>query len=136
MIDAVDTRGRRGERLPCPVVACMTRSGDDEGLAGDTALEDVDADARAAVVVKAGVPRLPPAIEPGFRVVVTPQKLERSLSDLLERPEHDQPGSRARELRALFGREVVVAQRQAVKAGLLGHGAILHRSERFRTAGR
>jgi hypothetical protein len=86
------------------------------------------------VVVEARVSSLPPVIQPGFRVVVTPQELERSLADPLELAEHDQIGRRPRELYALVRREVVVAQRKREKAGVLRHGAILHRVEGSRTA--
>jgi len=136
MVDAMDAGRRRGEGLPCLVVTRMTWPSDDESLAGDMALEDVDANARSTVVVESRVPRLPPVIEPGFGVVVAPEELERSLTDPLARAEHYQIGGRARELHALVGREVVVAQREGLKAGVLGHGGIVHRAEPSRTASR
>jgi hypothetical protein len=136
VIHAMNAVRRCRERLPRYEVARVTRPSDGERLAGDPTFEDVDAHARSAVVVEARVSSLPPVIEPGFRVVVTPQELERSLADPLELAEHDQVGRRPRELHALVRREVVVAQRQSEKAGVLGHGAILHPAARFRTARR
>ena len=60
----------------------MARRGpfDDESLGARVTFEYIDADAGAAVVVEACVARLPPLVEPGLRVVVAPEELERPLA--------------------------------------------------------
>jgi hypothetical protein len=84
MVDAVDPRVRRGERLAGRILVDATRPSDDERFTAHDTLEDVDADARGSVVVEAGVAGLPPQVEPGLGVLAAPEELERTLPAALE----------------------------------------------------
>ena len=59
VVHAVDVAALEGERVAGPVLAQTGGPPDDERLLGDAALENVDAAARAVVVVEPGVARLP-----------------------------------------------------------------------------
>jgi len=133
---AVDARRGCGERPSCLVLAQLRRCADDERLAADSTLEHVDADARAAMVVEARVPGLGPVIEPGLRVLVAPEELERFVALPLEPVELDQLGGRPGELHALRGSQIVVTQRQGLEASAILHGSILPGCEASRSEGR
>ena len=101
---------------------------DDERLAHGSPLQDVDANARAPVVMEARVPRLPPRVEPCLRVLVAPEELERPFPATLESAQLDTLRRGAREGHALLGSEVVVRERRWFDAVEIGHGFILHRN--------
>ena len=108
VLHAVDSGARKRERFARAVLAHMPWPRNHERLVPGVALDDVDADAGAAVVVVARISRLPPRVEPGFRVLVSPEELERSLAASLELGDVDQLGRRTCEASTLLGRQVVV----------------------------
>ena len=79
------------------------------------------------MVVKAGVPRLPPCVEPGFRVLVAPEELERAFAAAFESGEVDELGRRAGEGGTLLGSENMIRSRQRFVAVSIDHDLILHR---------
>jgi len=107
---------------PCTVA-------DYERLVASATFEHVDADAGTAVVVVARVTRFPPQVEPGLRMLVTPEELERAFAAPLESGEVDELGRRAGKLCAFLGSQVVVGRRQSFEAAAIDHGFILHRSQ-------
>jgi hypothetical protein len=128
VVHMVDSRSRRRERLTGSIGMDATASPDDERLARSSALQHVDTDARASVVVKARVARLPPRVEPRFRVLVAPQELERPVAGALESAPVDALGHGASQSNALLGSEVVIRQRRCFDAVEIGHVSILHRN--------
>jgi hypothetical protein len=100
-------------------------SPDDERLAQCSSLQHVDADARAAVVMEACVPRLPPGVEPRLRVLVAPEELGRPRAATVEGVQLDPLRRGAGESHAFLGSEVVIRGLRCFDALELGHGLVL-----------
>jgi len=129
---AMDSGAGERERLACAVLGDAARTAaDPERLVASAPFEHVDADAGTAVVVEAGVTRLPPLIEPGLRMLVSPEELERAFATPLERREVDELGRGAGKSSAFLGRQVMVRRRQSFEAASIDHGFILHRARRI-----
>src|SRR4051794_39765083 len=125
VIHAVDAIGAEGERLAGPVGADAPGPAHRERLVGRVALDHEDADARAAVVVEARVPRLPPGVEPGLAVLAAPEQLEGARALAREGRGVDAPGRRASELGALLRLERATGVGEVAVARR--HGATISR---------
>ena len=108
VLHSVDPVTGKREPLASGVLGDVARSADDERLVASAPLQHVDADAGSAVVVEARVPRLPPLVEPGLRVRVAPEELERALSASLERVEIHELGCGSGQRGALLRSEVTL----------------------------
>jgi hypothetical protein len=125
MLHSVDAGGRGGERLARSVLGDATRAIHDERLRPRTTLEQVDADAGAAMVVEAGVAWLPPGVEPRFRMIGAPEELERALTASLECREVDEVGGGSSESGALLGGEYAGGGGESIETSPIDHGVIL-----------
>src|SRR5690349_13460454 len=103
----------------------MARTADDERLVPSPAFDHEHADARAAVVMEAGVTRFPPRVEPGLRVVAAPQELEGPLAVSLECRDVDRVCRRACCRGAFLGREVSVGHGERLESCAIEHALIL-----------
>jgi glucarate dehydratase len=128
VLHSVDAVARERERLVRPDLPDPARSVDDEGFVPRSSFEHVDADARAAVIVVAGVARLPPQVQPAFRVLVAPEQLERAVPAAIEGRDIDEPGGGLREIRALFWGELAAGGRERLESLSPGHAFILDRA--------
>jgi hypothetical protein len=66
VVHPVDALAGEPERLARAILTRLGRLADGERLVPGPALDHVDADTRASVVVVTGIARLPPQIEPRF----------------------------------------------------------------------
>jgi len=121
----MDACGGGRERLAGLILGDAARPADDEPLGPGVTFEHVNADAGAAVVMEAGVARLPSRVEPGLGMAVAPEQLERPGPAAVERNKVDELGCRASQSRALVRREIVLAGRQGLETGGVDHYFIL-----------
>jgi len=92
VVDAVDPVAREREGVTGGEPGYAARALDLEVLTNNLAGDHVDAAARPVVVVVAAVARLPPGIEPGFRVAATPEEHCLSRAVAVEDVDVDQGG--------------------------------------------
>ena len=119
------------EPLTRPEPAQLPRHADGERLVRGLAGQHVHADARAVVVVEAGVARLPPGIQPGLRVRRPPEQARRSGARPVELVELDQRRRRTRQLGALVGLEGPSRLAEPCDRLLVCHAASLRGDEAF-----
>ena len=92
VIHAMDALAGEPEGLARAIPACLGRLPDGERLVPGAAFDHVDANARASVVVVAGVARLPPQIEPRLRMIIAPQQHRFTGAGAVEPPGIDERG--------------------------------------------
>jgi glucarate dehydratase len=124
----MDARARGPEGLAGHELRDTAWAADHECLVASAAVENVDADAGAAMVVEARVTRLPPHVEPGFGVRGSPQEIEVPLAVALERSRVDELRRGPRDVGALLGREIAIGQRERLESSGIDHGLILNRT--------
>jgi hypothetical protein len=73
MVHPVNARAGNAERVAGAVAVNASRAADRQALVGDAALDQVDADCRAVMVVVAGVTPLRHDVQPGDGVLVMPE---------------------------------------------------------------
>jgi hypothetical protein len=74
MIHAVDAVAREPEHLTRAVLTRRKRRTEGERLVPGAAGDHIYADTRAIVIVVTSIARLPPQIEPCFRVLIAPKQ--------------------------------------------------------------
>jgi hypothetical protein len=86
-----------GDQNVSPGPYSLGRLANSERLVPGAAFDHVDADTRASVVALGGIARLPPQIEPRFRMLITPPKHRLTRAGAVEpawldqRHRHEQP---------------------------------------------
>ena len=105
VVHAVDAGAAEREALPGPEPADLPGHAHRERLVRGPSGQHVDADARAVVVVEAGVPRLPPGVQPRLGVRRPPEQSRLARAGAIERARVDVGRRGARELGALGRRQ-------------------------------